>query len=403
MKIYQGISIWFCISLIILMTSVVLSINYISNNLSFPPGWDQDLYLQSGKIFYENFTLLERAPLYSVWMGLMYVLSGKNIETLFWAEKIVSVLLLSSVLGVLFWRLFNKFVGIIVSTWCLNLKYLLLESNGSHTFSAIFLVIALIFLKIMPDRWKLPSSILALFLSAQCRSEMYIPLFLILLYVAGNLLLKSFRRHQSQSYIFRYSSKLSITICVICIIGFYSLAKVSPYRIENNRFTNAIKGNFAINYVERKGLQSTYPNAWDNYPRIWNDVFPDDESPLTAMQKYPTEFTGHFIYNVKLFFRTILANVAAFSFPLWGFFIVLSYILLFFVQRKEFLNTKTSDRQIIQLIMIFSAATLVLIPISLVLLVAARYYIQLIPIQMLGIVAFILFIFSKFLKRPATS
>ena len=106
--------------------------------------------------------------------------NGRDLRRTFFVEKYTSVALLSVATGLLAWRLFGFPAGVLLGCWVANCRYLLLETNGSHALAASLYVLAALCL-VMP--WKsvrLPMALLLTYFSAQARSEMWVPLMLIL-------------------------------------------------------------------------------------------------------------------------------------------------------------------------------------------------------------------------------
>ncbi len=395
----SGKTIWFILTIGASIGFVSSTIVKLVNRLPYPPNSDQDGYLAAGANFAEYFTFMQRAPLYSMWVGIIYFFSGKNLETTFFAEKIISILLFSMLMIWLGWRLFDKWAGLLMFVWVWNCKYLLFETNGSHTLAACLFILSILGL-FLPANIRLPAAMLMLFFSAMCRSEMWV----VFIGVAGCLTIKRFRDWRNNQEIAPSSARLQVPYWIAAVLiggGFYFTSAVNISAPEPERLSIAFEQNFAINYIERKGLAHQYKNPWVEWHSIWSTALPDAETPFEGLRKYPGEILEHGIYNLRLFVYAFPAIILGFDYPiLMGF--AFGFWALSFVAFNHPYRTKQIDGELKGLLTIWFVAILLLIPISIVLRVAARYYIQLMPVQMIIALAVGRMILSRFpnLQRP---
>jgi len=369
---------------IAIVIAVSIAFNF-SQRLPYPPGMDQDWYLENGRNFAEHFVFMWRTPVYSSWVGTIYLLCGSDIKTTFFVEKIIAVVLLSLLVCWLGWKVLDKWTGLLMAIWVWNCKYLLLETNGSHTLAASLFVLSLLCLYLPVEFARTPMAMLMLFLSGMCRLEMRVVVALVI----GYLLVKYFRKWRRGNGIEKaiaHKELLAWVMLVFIATGLYLLFMTRVSTLEPSIPAHAFKQNFAANYVERKGLSDKYQDAWRQNPMIWSEALPGATTPIDALIKYPGEVMGHFYWNLRLFIRALPANVLAFYHPL-------PMLLLFGLWAWVCLVTgKSGDGPVFKLdaqklLPGWLTAVLVLIPISIVLRVAARYYQQLIVVEMVVLLA----------------
>jgi hypothetical protein len=353
----------------------------LSRRLPYPPGMDQDWYLETGQSFAEHFVFMWRTPIYSAWMGTIYLLSGESVKTTFFAEKIAAVALLSLLVCWLGWQIFDKWTGLLMAVWVWNCKYLLLETNGSHTLASSLFVLSLLCLYLPADFARTPLAVLLLFLSGMCRLEMRV----VAALVVGHLLVRYFvawRCDDRAKKVMAHKELLAWAVVVFIAAGLYALFMIRVSTLEPSIPGHAFRQNFAANYVERKGVSDKYPDAWRQNPVIWNEVLPGATTPIDALIKYPGEVIGHFYWNLKLLIRALPANVLALYQPLLMLLLFGLWAWAYWVAGESGSGSVFKlDAQ--KLLPAWLAAILVLIPITIVLRVAARYYQQLIVVEMI--------------------
>ena len=376
---------------VILLALMFILHRHLPQRVVYPPTSDDQrgMYLQAGQIFADYGTFFQRAPGYSAWLGLVYLASNRDLRSTFYIDKYSSTFILIFLIACLGWRLFDFRTGVLLGFWGLNCKYLILESNGSHTFAACFFAGSLLSLLIKRDALRLPVALLLLFLSAQARSEMYVALWIVLAVLAIQLLL---RWRKGQLVISRGATAWALGTLVLCVALYATFVarRIAP---EPNRMRETFCMSFALNYIERNNLPKTIPAQ-----QIWADVFPAISPPAAELKRdaskidvvgtvlhYPKEIASHFIYNIKLAVRALPAMVIGIDRLLLVLGAFVLYLASFFVWKPK-PRWPTLPAIIRQQFWLWSLASLALIPISLVLNVVARYYIQLLPVLMIGIV-----------------
>ena len=353
---------------------------------------DQYGYLEMGKAGLKTGLFAERSPVYSAWISLLCKLISNNLIVLFYYEKIISVSILSGLMYVLGHRLFNKWTGLFFFAWTWNCKYLILETNGSHGMAAIFLVLAFIFLSVN-HQFIRQVYIPMLFFSACCRSEMWMVIFLFVL-SQFYLLIKdfntSFAIRKALSSLQFQASLLMLLLCFVLLVFFKR--HVSYHEVD--RFSVAFMQNFTVNYVERNNLYDKYPLRWEASIEVLKAHFPEAKTTLQIFTKYPKEILLHLCYNLKLALQIPAIVIGSLSYP-FAFLALLAWLLTFYF--SGFNKTNISRSHVILLI-----STFFLIPISIVLKVSMRYYIQLIPVLMVLFVYCGLFLIKRFKNKWQT-
>jgi len=369
----------FIASLVLYATYAIGAAKTLTSRLSYPPGMDQDLYLAAGRDFVDGFVFLWRSPLYSAWMGIIYWVSGQDLKNCFYAEKIASVFFLSVLVGWLGWLLFDKWTGLLLAFWVLNCKYLLLETNSSHALAACVLVLSGLCLYLPNKSIRLPAALSMLLLSTQFRSEMWVPLFATAIYLAARQL-RAWIRHRRLVALIDYAVLPSWLAAIVPCVGLLYLVSFRVSNVEPQRLTVAFKQNFAVNYVERYQMFSQFPDPWSQWPAIWASALPGASRPVDALVRYPGEFFQHVLYNLRLCSRSFPANVLASDRPLLVGLTLIAYFSWYFrLGLDRSLRSSLSHPALV----VIACSMGLLIPISLALRVAVRYYIQLIPVQLI--------------------
>ena len=135
-------------------------------------------------------------------------------------------------------------------------------------------------------------------------------------------------------------------------------------------------------YVERHAL-SQYPEPWESFDAIWSEALPGAITPFGAARRYPREVAGHFLHNLRIIPRTALTLclrldgwlALVIALPSWG--------LLAGVLRGNGVSDIPSPAR--RNLILWCAAIGTTVPISIVLRVAARYYIQLAPFILIAL------------------
>lgn len=371
-------------ALLISLIIVIQTSKGLLLSLPFPINTDQDGYLLAGESFAEHFVFMWRAPIYSAWIGVIHLLCGRDLSATFFVEKIASVTILSLCAFCLGWRLFDRWTGLLMGLWIWNCKYLLLETNGSHTLAASFFILSLLCLYLPAKELRLPMAGLMLFLAAMCRMEMRVALAIIGLYLIARRLWDWFTK--DRAILANKKSAISWLTVVVMIVSLYILFMTRAAFLEPSIPSHAFRQNFAANYVERKGLSGKYPDPWRQNPVIWEEALGGAETPFDALRLYPNEISAHIVWNLKLMVRALPANLLAFYHP-WLMLAVLALWSLFIFRRPIERQLLRLDEQ--RLLLPFCAAILLLIPMTIIYRVAARYYQQIIIVEMIAVLVII--------------
>ncbi len=363
--------------------------------LPYPPASDQIMYLAGGELFADRLQFFWRSPLYGLWMGVFYILSGRNPEICFYLEKYVSTFLLGLAVAWLGLRLCDLSAGLLMGVWILNCKYILLESNGSHIIAAVLFSISLLSLTFANRNARLPVALLALLLSTQARSEMWIPLIFVLFTISFLAARKWMGRKRFAVAIFGESKRYWIAAAAVGAV-FFLLFNIRMGPTEPHRLSEAFAMNFAMNYVDRLNTPKADQSEQFDWMRVWVSALPgvsasaeavrEDRGEIhviKAIKKYPKKMLAHVGYNLKLFVRALPASFLAFDRPRLMLISFVIYLSSLYLSRSIFHSVGKWDEMPSEerlLIAVWALAILTLIPISLVLRVVARYYIQLAPV-----------------------
>jgi hypothetical protein len=384
------------IAALLLLVFAALHYN-LASRLAYPPNSDQTMYLAGAKYFAAEFRFFWRSPFYGAWMGVFYLLSGYDLQLCFYLEKYTSLFLFALSVAGLGYRLFDTRTAILMGLWVLNLKYVVLETNSSHILAATLFVCSTLCLLTLNEKKRLPVALLVFFLSTQVRSEMWVPLFFII----ACLLFIAIKRYRSNREMFGANLKTASSAwvaCAVVVIGLTILfnSRLSPR--EPGRLAEAFAMNFALNYIDRNHLVKNDSDTDTPWMQIWVDALPgvsksveaieldrEEIHPFTAIQRYPAQMKAHILYNLKLAVVAFPAVFLAFDNRILMAIILLIYILSFFIKTGNIRHPEKWQSlapEVRQLLFLWLLAILLLIPISFALRVVARYYVQLIPLQL---------------------
>lgn len=370
--------------------------------VAYPPGRDQEDYLASGTAVVENFVFFWKAPLYSIWLGIFYMLSGKNLELCFYLEKTISILILAGLTGYLVKRLIDTRTGLLATIWVLNCKYLIIEQNNSHTLTAGLFTLGAISVISVESAARIPVLLLVLYLSTLVRSEMKLTLLVVVLFCLISAVRNMFRKSGGGPLL----DKRSLTACVVCGVIAISLATLITLRPGSENMypliDEAFTQNFAANYVDRCRLADQYPRPWQSSRNIMRKVMPGANTMFDAITKYPSLVYEHILYNAKISIRGVPASVLGLD-RLWlmaGAFVL--YLASYLVWRREGSSLRgweslSVDSKNLLIVMALSGSTLIVS--TLLFRAAARYYIQLVPTLIPGILLFSYLIREKVRSR----
>jgi len=387
------------LSLLITLAMAVLHFR-LADRLPYPPQSDQTMYLYGAERFADHFIFFWRAPVYGAWMGVFYLLSGCDPQQCFYLEKFASLVLLSLLVAGLGYRLFDFYSGVLMGFWVLNCKYLVLETNGSSVMAAALFTLSLHCLVMRNRAAGVPAALLSMFLSTQVRSEMWVPLVFIVACLAVLIIRRRLSRMQPP-VLATDEARGYWAISAVISIGLALLFGIRSSPAESHRFSEAFAMNFAMNYVDRHHLSAELLGN-DGWKRVWADALPGvakagdaveiDASEIqlfAAVRRYPREMINHVGYNIRLAVLALPAVFLAFDRQGMMIFIFVGYLCLLAFLKDEDVRADRWNflpQESRHLVIIWSLAICLLVPISLVLRVVARYYIQLIPIQIIAAV-----------------
>jgi hypothetical protein len=347
-------------------------------SLPYPPHSDQDNYLAAGRSAAEG-TLSERAPLYSLWMAAFYEVGNRDLRRTFQVEKLGGTLLLAVATALLSWHLEGGAAGILAGAWVMNCKYLLQETNGSHTVAAALWAGGLLALS-SSIRARRVLGLTLLFLTTQVRLDMRAPFALAVAFLAARDWADVARQAEpggGRRVALSWSS--TALVCGLLWAGLH-------FRTDRDipdRLSVAFRQSFALTYAERHHILHQFPNPWNRWPAIWDEALPGAPDVASALRKYPYALLGHVAYQARLSLRVVPAMVLAFEIPLLMLLLVPSYLGCSSGRGREASapsSRRSGDAAVA------AAALLVLVPVSCIIRVAARNYIQLIPLELLAIV-----------------
>jgi hypothetical protein len=368
----------------------------LSGRLPYPPHSDQRMYLAGASYFARHFLFFWRSPLYGAWMGAFYLVSGCDLQLCFYLEKFASLAVLSISVAYLGYRLFDIPSALMMCIWTLNCKYVVLETNGSHALAAALFALSLSALLVRNREVRVPTSLLLLFLTTQVRSEMWVPFLAIVAYLAVRSLRRR-RNGEAPKQEVATREHLCWIFCIVVGLGLFLLFIARPSAKEPHRLSEAFAMNFALNYIDRHNLNAKEDPAALEWRSIWIKALPGvsksadaierdrgEIHPLTAVRKYPGEMMSHVAYNMRLALTAFPAVFLAFDRP--GLMLILfpGYLLFFAfsnVRDDGSARWNSLPDEYRRLFLVWSTTIFLLVPISFALRVVARYYIQLIPIQ----------------------
>jgi hypothetical protein len=221
-------------------------------SLAYPPGTDQQSYLEAG-ISATHGLLPDRGPLYSVWMAALFELAGPDLHRTFQVEKLVTTLALALTAGLVAGRIFGGATGLLVGAWVMNCKYLLHESNGSHTFAAVVWMTGLLVLlsSLGPRR---PLALIVLFLATQVRTELWVPFLLAAAGVIAREWNVTRRKVGGRPLALSWAAALLIGVAA------WAALHANTYRAPMQVGVRlAFQQGFAVTYVDRHDLRGRFP------------------------------------------------------------------------------------------------------------------------------------------------
>jgi hypothetical protein len=409
------------------------------------PGGDEDVYLNTAAEFPTNFTVSQKSPLYTMWLGAFYYVCGGDKQSTFWAERYASLIILSAAVGYLGLLLFDARTAAFLAFWVADCKYVEVDSNGSNPLAASLFVMSLICLVAVKGKARLPLAVLLLFLASLARPEMRLPLFAVLLFLTARAVIVYVRRRATsrasdkrpphatrangkdrfyKPFVSRAlnliapadvghprgvgggsSSDLNSRALYHWIVVVVIAASLSVFIHRNARNDSWSVGYayfmaFAVNHAARTHTSHLYPHGWPPMDETIRRVLPQVPTPINtemglgeiirAASIYPHEVIANFLYNVKSFGHVLPALMLGLhGRALW----VLAFLLYAgsYYKRRGFLYAKLRrlPRQVIQELLFWGASAFMVIPATLLIFVEARYYFPLIPVLMCSFVALV--------------
>jgi hypothetical protein len=351
-----------CVGLTLIQHHLVL------RKLVFPPGLDQDWYLAAARDFGNSFVFMWRAPLYSAWLGTIWILAGRDTEACFYVDRAITVAVLALVTSCLVWRLAGFWTALAACVWTLDLKYLLRETNNSHAFAAVWVGCALLSLSLFRRSIGWPWAAFGLFLGACARREILVPLvILVLLGITDTLRSEATKRQKG-----RWRHWL---ICALMAVGLWGLFRGRPSHLEHNYFALLLSQQFSVNYVERHNLHREFPDKWSAFNELIPRYFPDVSTPMDMIWKHPDEVVKNVEYNLRLAPRALLANTLGLEHFVAVAAVVVGSICL---QRRH--HVPLPERQLRDLAL-WTLALHVIVLVNLLFRVISRYNLALVSAQ----------------------
>lgn len=353
--------------------------------VSYPPGPDQEEYLRAGVTAVERGLLFWKAPLYSLWLGLFYMLSGADLERCFYLEKAASIALLAGLTGYLAGRIFDLSAAMLAAIWVLNCKYLLQEPNNSHTLTACLYTLGAVLVVRGAPGARLPLLLLATYVATLVRAEMRLPLAAIVALALLSILKPSLAGGSARK-LFSVRATALCALVAIAIGSFFVLRadNESRYPLADEAFAQ----NFAANYVERRQLTAQYPNPWGEAHTIMQLAMPGATTLTEAIIRYPMEALHHAFYNVKVSIRAVPAAILGWKSRTVMVLALILYGCLCLFRRNTRVGWYGLDDDQRRMLIIWVMASGLLVLNTYLFRSAARYYIQLIPILILGVLFF---------------
>lgn len=359
----------------------LLSGSYRCLSLAYPPRTDQQSYLEAG-VSAAHGLLPDRGPLYSVWMATLFELAGPDLHRTFQVEKLVTTLALALTTGLVAGRLFGGATGILAGAWVMNCKYLLHESNGSHTFAAVVWMTGLLVLlsSLGPRR---PLTLIVLFLATQVRTELWVPFLLAAAAVIAREWNVTRRKVESRPLALSWAAALLISVAA------WTVLHANTYRAPMQVGVRlAFQQGFAVTYVDRHDLRGRFPDPWRNWQPVWAEALPGATDLASALRLHPRAVLGHVAYQAGLTLRALPALVLAFELP-WLMLVLVPCYLGGPASRDLVPRPFPPQPDDVRDAAFALAALLVLVPISCVLRVAARNYVPLLPLELLALVVLV--------------
>jgi hypothetical protein len=322
-------------------------------------------------------------------MGVFYVLSSKDLESTFWSEKFVSVLMFAALSAWLGWKIFRA-PGLLMGIWALTSKYVLFEPNGTHALATSVAMSGALCFFLPWKQLRLPSATLLLFLSTQVRQDMWGP-FLVFCGLVVMLFVRDIWKGSRKLTSFGWASLVPWLAVVVIGASLYSALTFRTIESEPHRVNVTFGQYYAYQYVQRHGLQSKYPDPWVQWLNIVKESMPDLAdpaliSPIAVARRYPSEFMAHLLFNLKMALRAVPAMAGGLSHPVLFLFCSVGLGVWYFLSHRGKLAPRSPpciDAETRQHVIVWMIALTSLIPLAILMAPAARTLIPLVPAEMI--------------------
>lgn len=430
-----------------LLFVAIFSHHLLKENTYYPPipDGDQDVYLNTAAEFPTDFTVSQKSPLYTMWLGTFYYLCGGDKQTTFWVERYASLIILSAVVGYLGLLLFDARTAMFLAFWVADCKYVEVDSNGSNPLAASLFVGSLICLVAVKGKARLPLSVSLMFLASLARPEMRLPLFVVLLFLTARAALVYARRRardtrpahaavrgrsgksfasraldllapidmsharDSGDSSFDLNSRALYHWLVVIVVA-VSLSVFIHRNARNDSWSvgYAYFMAFGVNYAARTHTSHLYPHGWPPMDPTIQRVLPRVPTPINTevglgeiirtARIYPREVFANFLHNVKTAGYVLPAVIVGLhSRSLWALAFLL-YVGSYYKWRGVFRDKMSGlPRRVIQELLVWGASAFAVIPATLLIFVEARYYFPLMPVMMCSFLALV----QLFITRAA--
>jgi hypothetical protein len=228
---------------------------------------------------------------------------------------------------------------------------------------------------------------------------MIVPFYAVILYLLVRLGIKL--RHEGSAVLRKSVHWRYWVVCLVLALGVNAVALVRgdpKTASKEDYFDHVILNEVTVTYMERHGLRKNLSDVWSAYAPFQSQALPGSTTALEAIRQHPDVLVANVLYNTKLSLRVLPAMFLAFDHPLLMLILLAGYVG-FCLVRRRFIpglgDGRLISRDNSHLLLVWSAAACLIIPIILLLHVSARQYIQLIPIEILAVVFILRFALHK--------
>ncbi len=378
---------------LVLLTGLIFSAllhHDLIHGLHYPTATDQDGYLESGRVFADQHVVRWITPIYSIWMGGFYLLNSKDMESTFWSEKFVSVLIFAILAAWLGWKLFGPALGLLMGLWTLNCRYMVLEAAGTHALATSVAILGALCFFLPRKNLRLPAATFLLFLATQVRQDMWAP-FLTFCFALAILFLRDVWKGKLRLNSLERASVLPWIAALVLSASVYTALALHSTPRRPNRIGDTFGQYYAYQYVQRNALQSKFTDPMNQWLDIIKESMPDLAdpsliSPLAVARRHPSELIAHVTFNAKTAIMALPAMIAGLIHPLLFSVISIGLVLFCILTRLRELPQKSQskvDFETRKHVLVWVLALASLIPVALLMAPAARTLIPIIPAEMI--------------------